>query len=209
MASGIADNGAARELKVSRIVLAVLFTVYFFSSVDRALFGILAQPVKEELLLADWQIGFLTGFAFSLLHLTFGLVVARLADQRNRVTILSICITLWSIMTAMCGLAVNFIQLCLFRMGVGVGEAACLPASHSLITDYFPPGTRTQGVGHLWPGLSFGWAVRHGDRGSHPGSLGLAERFLCRRVAGRGCGVADLEVGRGTHPRAVRRRQWG
>lgn len=145
-------------IRLSWLVLTVLFTVYFFSSVDRSLFGILAQPVKEELLLADWQLGFLTGFAFSLLQLTFGLVIARLADQRNRVTILTVCITLWSVMTALCGLAMSFIQLCLFRMGVGIGEAACLPASHSLISDYFPPGTRTKalaiyGLGYPLGGL--------------------------------------------------------
>jgi MFS family permease len=148
----------AEDTRLSWLVLTVLFTVYFFSSVDRALFGILAQPVKEELLLADWELGFLTGFAFSLLQLTFGLVIARLADQRNRVTILSVCITLWSVMTALCGLAVNFIQLCLFRMGVGIGEAACLPASHSLISDYFPPANRTKalaiyGLGYPLGGL--------------------------------------------------------
>jgi MFS family permease len=147
------------DARLSWLVLTVLFTVYFFSSVDRALFGILAQPIKEELLLADWQLGFLTGFAFSLLQLTFGLVIARLADQRNRVTILSVCITLWSVMTALCGLALNFIQLSLFRMGVGIGEAACLPASHSLISDYFPPGTRTKalaiyGLGYPVGGLA-------------------------------------------------------
>ena len=148
-----------REIPLAWLALTVLFTVYFFSSVDRALFGILAQPVKEELLLADWQLGFLTGFAFSLLQLTFGLFIARLADQRNRVTILSVCITLWSVMTALCGVAMNFIQLCLFRMGVGIGEAACLPASHSLISDYFPPGSRTKalaiyGLGYPLGGLA-------------------------------------------------------
>lgn len=155
-AGGHVGSGAAGDLRLSWIALAVLFTVYFFSSVDRAVFGILAQPLKEELLLADWQLGFLTGFAFSLLHLTFGLVIARLADQRNRVTILSVCITLWSVMTALCGLSVSFIQLCLFRMGVGIGEAACLPASHSLISDYFPPGTRTKALAIYGFGYPFG-----------------------------------------------------
>ncbi|HWW63421.1 MAG TPA: MFS transporter [Sphingomonadaceae bacterium] len=130
----------------SSIALAILFAVYFFSSVDRSIFGILAQPIKEELLLADWQLGFLTGLAFSAVQLLFGFPMARLADKGNRVSILSACVALWSVMTALCGLSMSFIQLSLFRMGVGVGEASCLPASHSLISDYFPPGSRTKAL---------------------------------------------------------------
>jgi len=137
---------SAADLRTSWVALIILFTVYFFSSVDRSIFGILAEPIKQELLLADWQLGFLTGFAFSAVHLAFGFPMARLADQGNRVTILSICVAFWSVMTALCGISANFIQLCLYRMGVGVGEASCLPASHSLISDYFPPGGRTRAL---------------------------------------------------------------
>jgi|GEM_PF-47634 len=136
----------ADSLRTSWIVLAVLFSVYFFSSVDRSIFGILAQPIKEELLLADWELGFLTGFAFSAVHLAFGFPMARLADKGNRVSILSICVAFWSIMTALCGVATSFVTLTLARMGVGVGEASCLPASHSLISDYFPRSNRTKAL---------------------------------------------------------------
>lgn len=133
-------------MRLSWAVLSMLFTVYFFNSVDRSIFGILAEPIKEEMKLADWQIGLLSGFAFSLLYLTVGLAMARLADQANRVTILTVCAAFWSVMTALCGLSANFIQLCLFRMGVGVGEAGCLPTSHSLISDYFPPTRRSKAL---------------------------------------------------------------
>ncbi len=138
-----ANAGSDRS---STVALGMLFTIYFFSSIDRSIFGILAQPVKEELLLADWQLGFLTGFAFSAVQLVFGLPMARLADKWNRVKILSICITFWSLMTGFSGLCTNFLQLTFARMGVGVGEAACLPASHSLISDYFPPDRRTKAL---------------------------------------------------------------
>jgi len=128
------------------VVLGVLFIVYFISSVDRSIFSILAQPIKEELLLNDLQIGFLTGFAFSAVHLLFGFPMAWVSDKGNRVNILTICIAFWSIMTAVCGMCTNFIQLTLARMGVGVGEAACLPASHSLLSDYYPPYRRTKAL---------------------------------------------------------------
>lgn len=140
-------------------VLAVLFLVYFFSSVDRSIFGILAQPVKEELLLADWQLGFLTGFAFSGVFLAFGVPMAHLADKGSRVRILSLCVTFWSVMTAMCGVSANFFQLSLARMGVGVGEAACLPSSHSLISDYFPLSRRTKALAIYGLGFPVGALV--------------------------------------------------
>ncbi len=160
--AGGAIGGAATmpddAARTARAVLAMLLVVYFFSSVDRSIFGILAQPIKEELLLADWELGFLTGFAFSAVHLLFGFPMARLADKGNRVTILSVSVAFWSVMTALCGLSANFIQLVLFRMGVGVGEASCLPASHSLISDYFPRANRTKALaiyGLGYPGGAF------------------------------------------------------
>ena len=101
------------EQRQAWLVLFLLFTVNFFSTVDRGIFGILAQPIKQELLLTDTQLGILTGFAFSAVHLFFGFPMARLSDKGNRVAILSICFALWSVMTALCGLSANFIQLCL------------------------------------------------------------------------------------------------
>ena len=127
-------------------ILGLLFVVYFFSSVDRSVMGIMVQPIKEDMLLADWQVGFLSGFAFNLVFLGFGLIVARAVDRGNRVSILAACAAFWSVMTSACGLSANFIQLSLMRMGVGVGEAGCLPASHSLIADYFPPEQRTKAL---------------------------------------------------------------
>src|SRR5690606_18655251 len=106
-----------------------------------------------------WQLGFLTGFAFSAVYLVFGFPMARIADKGNRVTILSICIALWSIMTAVNGLASSFVQLALARMGVGVGEAACLPASHSLISDYYPPKRRTKALATFGLGYPIGALV--------------------------------------------------
>jgi MFS family permease len=144
------------EQRTAWMVLIMLFTVYFFSSVDRSIFGILAQPIKEELLLADWELGFLTGFAFSAVHLAFGFPMARFADKGNRVSILAVCVAFWSVMTALCGMATNFTTLCLARMGVGVGEASCLPASHSLISDYFPRGNRTKALAIYGLGFPIG-----------------------------------------------------
>jgi len=148
--------GGADALRGSWIALGVLFIVYFFNNLDRSVLSILVQPIKEELKLTDWQLGLMSGFAFSLLYLAIGFPMARLADRGNRSLILSLCILAWSGMTALCGLTTNFVQLCLCRAGVGVGEAGCLPASHSLISDLFPPQARARALSIFGLGLPLG-----------------------------------------------------
>jgi len=147
------------SLRSSWAALSVLFVIYFFHSLDRTILGILSQPIKEELGLTDWQLGLMSGLAFTLLYITFGFPMARLADRGNRTLILSACVLVWSAMTALCGFAANFIQLCLFRAGVGVGEAGCLPASHSLISDLFPPQTRAVALSIFGLALPIGGLV--------------------------------------------------
>jgi len=75
------------------------------------------------------------------------------------VAILSICMALWSVMTAVCGLAQNFGHMLLARIGVGVGEAGCVPSSHSLLSDYFPPHRRAFALGVFQAGGSLGIMV--------------------------------------------------
>jgi len=214
-AVGAERSDAPDDLRTRWRILGLLFVVYFFSSVDRSVMGIMVQPIKEDMLLADWQVGFLSGFAFNLVFLGFGLVVARAVDRGNRVSILALCAAFWSVMTSLCGLSANFVQLSLMRMGVGVGEAGCLPASHSLIADYFPPHQRTKALavyglgypvgllaGSIVAGIlldHWGWRVAFYLIGA-PGLLvALATwRFIPQPVRGRfdpppatGSGTAD------------------
>jgi len=140
-------------------VLALLAMVSFFNYLDRMVMSILVQPIKEDLGFSDAQLGMLTGFAFALFYATFGIPIARLADKKPRVAILSICMALWSVMTAVCGLAGNFVQMLLARVGVGVGEAGCVPSSHSLLSDYFPPHRRAFALGVFQAGGSLGIMV--------------------------------------------------
>jgi MFS family permease len=141
------------------IVLGILFAVYLVGSMDRAIFGILAEPIKLDLLLADWQVGFLNGFAFSAVYIGFGIPLARVLDKGKRVPLLTACVAFWSIMTAVCGMAGSFVQLMLARMGVGAGEAGCLPSSHSILSDYYPPLKRTIPLAIFGLGLPVGSLV--------------------------------------------------
>jgi len=123
-------------------VLLVLTLVYALSIADRFSISTLIEPIRLELHLSDSGIAFLTGVALALFYVTVGIPVALLADRANRRNILAISLALWSGMTALCGLAQNYVQLLLARFGVGIGEAGGTPPATSMLADKFPPHKR-------------------------------------------------------------------
>ncbi len=137
----------------SRLMLWTLLIVYTLNFLDRTIVNILAEPIKGELGLSDTLLGLLAGPAFAVFYAVLGLPIARFADRpsTNRVTLISVSLAIWSGMTVLCGFAQNFWQLLLARIGVGVGEAGCTPASHSLIADSVAPEKRSSAI--AWFGL--------------------------------------------------------
>ncbi len=125
-----------------RYALGLCFVVYTVNFIDRQILAILLQPIKEELSLADWQLGLLSGTAFGLFYATLGIPIGRLADRYSRRGVMAICIAIWSVMTALCGTARGFSQLLVYRVGVGIGEAGGSPPAISLISDYVEPAKR-------------------------------------------------------------------
>jgi MFS family permease len=101
----------------------------------------------------------LMGFSFALFYTFFGIPLGRLADSRSRRTIIAAGFTVWSFMTAGCGLARNFVQMMLLRVGVGIGEASLSPAAYSIITDYFAPKRRATAISVYSMGIYIGSGV--------------------------------------------------
>lgn len=127
-------------------LVGVLLLVLASNSVDRLALGLVMQDVKADLSLSDTQLGLLTGIAFALFYSTMGIPIARWADRGNRVTIIAMTTALWSAAVALCGMAANFVQLLLIRIGVAIGEAGCIPPAHSLIADYFNRAERPAAI---------------------------------------------------------------
>lgn len=145
-----------RSLAYEWYVVAMLMVAYIVSFVDRQVITLLVQPIRRDLGISDTEISLLMGFAFAIFYVTMGLPIARLADARSRRAIISAGILLWSLATACCGLARNFWQLFLARVGVGVGEAALTPAAYSMIADYFPADKLGRAIGVYATGLFLG-----------------------------------------------------
>jgi MFS family permease len=140
----------------ARYVLGVLLAVYVMNFVDRQILAIVLDDVKAELGASDTAMGLLSGLAFSLFYTLAGIPIARLADRGTRRNIVAVGLAVWSAMTAACGMAGSFWQLALARFGVGIGEAAGTPPSHSLISDYFPPERRATALAIYGMGIYFG-----------------------------------------------------
>lgn len=137
----------------------MLILVYTFNFIDRQIVGILAGPIKAELGLSDTQLGMMGGLAFALFYTALGVPIGLLADRKSRVWIMTAALALWSGFTAACGLAQNFWQLFLARMGVGVGEAGGVAPAYSLIADYFPPAERARALAVYSFGIPIGSAL--------------------------------------------------
>lgn len=144
--------------KPLRTTLWVLLIVYIFNFLDRQIVNILAEPISRDLGLNDTQIGLMTGVAFAAFYTLLGIPIARFADspKTNRVGLIAGALVVWSAMTAVCGMAQNFVQLLLARIGVGIGEAGCTPAAHSLIADMTEPAKRSSAMAFYALGIPIG-----------------------------------------------------
>jgi MFS family permease len=140
-------------------VLFILVVVYTFNFIDRQIVGILAVPIKADLGLTDSELGLMGGLAFALFYTGLGIPVAMLADRFSRTWIMTIALVIWSGMTAASGLATNFWQLFMARLGVGVGEAGGVAPAYSLISDFFPPGQRARAMSVYSFGIPIGSAI--------------------------------------------------
>jgi predicted MFS family arabinose efflux permease len=158
--------------------LGLLFVVYVFNFIDRQILSILAQPIKEDLGVSDTLMGLLGGIAFALFYTFLGIPIARLADTHSRRIILASCLTIWSVMTALCGFAANFLQLMAARIGVAVGEAGGSPPSHSMISDMFPPHRRATALAVYALGIPVGSALGNLLGGRLNDLVGWRQTFL-------------------------------
>lgn len=165
-------------------VLFILVVVYTFNFIDRQIVGILAVPIKSELALTDTQLSLMGGLAFALFYTFLGIPIAMLADRKSRTWIMTIALAIWSAMTAASGLAQNFLQLFLARLGVGVGEAGGVAPAYSLISDYFPPNQRARALSLYSFGIPIGSAFGILLGGVLTSYLGWRSAFFIVGLAG-------------------------
>ena len=127
-----------QKLGYAWYVVALLLLAYTLSFIDRMILSLLVGPIRADLGISDTQMSLLMGLAFAIFYSALGLPIGLAADRMNRKNLVVAGVAIWSLMTALCGLARSYAILFLVRIGVGVGEASLSPASYSLLGDYFP-----------------------------------------------------------------------
>lgn len=175
-------------------VLTALLVIYILNFVDRGLLSVVAPQMKPELGISDTAFGLLTGFGFALLYTFVGIPLAQFAETRHRVWIMTVCVALWSAMTALCGLAAEitigsitigaFWVLLACRVGVGIGEAGCTPPANSLIADYYPPKSRSTALGYYAMGVTLGGLLANLIGGPVTDAFGWRTAFFVLGVPG-------------------------
>ena len=173
--------------------LWVLFAINAINFFDRQILGAVGEQVRKEFVLSDGALGAL-GTAFTLLYAFVGVPLGRLADKIGRKGILSGGVFLWSLMTVGSGLAQNFWQIFVLRLGVGVGEASCAPAATSLIGDLFPASWRAKALAIFMLGLPVGIALSFAVSGTIAKTYGWRAAFFVAGIPGLLCALAVLFI---------------
>ncbi len=168
----------------TRYAMFLLLGIYIINFLDRAVINILAEPIKNDLGLLDWQLGLMSGLAFAIFYTVLGIPIARMAERKNRPIIIGTAVAVWSGFTALSGFAQNFAQLVLFRIGVGVGEAGCTPPAHSLIADYVPKEKRASALAFYSMGTPLGGLLGLVMGGLVADAYGWRAAFLVAGVPG-------------------------
>jgi predicted MFS family arabinose efflux permease len=162
----------------------LLLIVYTISFLDRQVINILAEPIKRDLHLSDTQLGLLTGLSFAIFYTVLGIPVARLSESRNRSSIIVASLLAWSGFTLLCGFARNLGWLLFTRIGVGVGEAGCLPAAHSMIAEYLPRERRAWAISVFQTGSPLGLLLGMAIGGMVAAQYGWRAAFFAAGVPG-------------------------
>lgn len=170
-------SGKARTL----LVLSTL--VYAINVVDRQLLPMLAESVRKDIALTDWQFGLLTGITFAACYAVLTLPLAWMADRGSRRTIVACCLGVFSIATALCGFAQNFWQFATVRTAVAMGEAGTTPATLSMLSDSFPE-RKGFASGVLTAGAHLGVLVGAIFATTLAATLGWRASFICAGIFG-------------------------
>lgn len=126
--------------------LAILTLLSALAFMDRQILAVLIQPVKLEFGLSDLQIGLVTGVGFALTFGLLGVPLGRLADRRERRSLVAWCRGAGGLLAALGAVSMGFWSLMLTRAGGALSDAGGSPASMAMLADLYPPEQRSRAM---------------------------------------------------------------
>ena len=148
--------GVVRNLRWYIAVLLCCSTALNY--LDRQTLSVLASTIQRELHLTSVHYSYVT-FAFLFSYAPMYAVGGRLIDRLGTRRGLLLFVSGWSIVNMLHGLARSALQLGVFRVLLGVTEAANIPGGVKAVTEWFPVRERALAVGIFNAGTALGAAL--------------------------------------------------
>jgi len=126
--------------------LTLLASINALGFMDRVMIALVAEKIKAEFSVTDFEIGLLGGTAFAVVNALASVPIARLAERWKRAYVSAGFLMLASVFTALAGFTTTFVQLLLCRIGMAAGNAATEAPPHSMISDMYPPEKRSSAI---------------------------------------------------------------
>jgi MFS family permease len=161
------DDRRYPALGRARRAQALLVAVAFFTAMDIYVVSLLVEPIKHDLGLSDVQVGLANTTVLYAAYALFCVPMGMLADRISRVRMLVAAMLLWCIGLAVTGLSHSLALLMASKAILGIANAVTLPASLSLLADYFAPRHRAMATSSyaIGQGLGQGGAIIVGGLG--------------------------------------------
>jgi MFS family permease len=153
------DDDARSHARAARYALAVLTAINLLNYLDRYVVSAVLESLRRsELHLSDVQLGSL-GMAFMIVYMLTSPLFGRLGDRGKRPPLIAAGVIVWSLATALGGLARNFIALFSARAAVGIGEAAYGTIAPALLADAYPKERRGRVFSIFFAAIPIGTAA--------------------------------------------------
>ena len=136
-------------------VASMLFAYMLINFADKAVVGLAAVPIMQELELSPKQFGLL-GSAFFLLFSFSGVLVGFIANRRPTRLILLLLALSWALVQFPMLFSVGFTTLLACRILLGMGEGPAAAVATHAVYKWFPDEKRTIPTALLSQGSAFG-----------------------------------------------------
>jgi len=124
-------------------VLALISVATLVNYLDRAVMGVAAPSMTEELRISPEMMGLIFS-AFSWTYAAAQIPGGVLLDRLGTRITYGLSLVLWSVATLLHGVAANVSMLFGFRLALGVAEAPCYPCNSRILGTWFPQDERAR-----------------------------------------------------------------
>ena len=139
-------------------IFALMFLLATINYVDRIVLSVSSAPIAEEFGISKVELGYLFS-SFLWLYVICLVPMGMIVDRLGTRAVNAAGIGIWSIATALTGLATGFGMLIATRVLMGVGESTTYPASGRVIREWIPLKERALFAAVFNSGAYFGPAV--------------------------------------------------